>query len=74
MDRGSWRPPPLFQRIRRDGELPDEEMWRTFNMGVGLVLAVEAAEAAAVAREIEGSWLLGEVVEQADGVPVVTIA
>jgi len=73
VDRGSWRPPPLFQRIRRDGELPDEEMWRAFNMGVGLVLAVDPAEAVSVARDLEGSWLLGEVVEQADGAPAVTI-
>ena len=73
VDRGSWRPPPLFQRIRRDGDLPDEEMWRTFNMGVGLVIAVNAAEAVSVARELDGSWLLGEVIEQADGESVVTI-
>lgn len=70
----SWRPPALFERIRRDGEVPAGEMWRVFNMGVGLVLAVDAAEAPAVMREIDGSWLLGEIVERAADAPVVRIA
>ena len=41
-------PPPIFQLIRRLGNLPDDEMYRAFNMGIGFCLAVrpEQAEAA----------------------------
>ena len=74
VDLASWRPPALFGLIRRQGELPREEMWRVFNMGVGLVLAVEAAEAEALLREVEGSWRLGEVAPRAQGeAPVVLV-
>ena len=74
VDRTSWRPPALFQRIRRDGEFPDGEMWRVFNMGVGLVLAVDASEAESILDEIEGSWRLGEIVERAEGAAAVALS
>lgn len=73
VDRASWRVPPLFERIRRDGELPADEMWRVFNMGVGLVLAVDAREAQTVLGEIAGSWRLGVVAERAEGAGAVTL-
>lgn len=38
---GSWKIPPVFHLLAREGEIPDEEMWRSFNMGLGMVLAVD---------------------------------
>jgi phosphoribosylformylglycinamidine cyclo-ligase len=38
-------PPPIFQLIRRIGELADQEMYRVFNMGVGFCLAVPPSQA-----------------------------
>ena len=66
--------PALFERIRRDGELPPGEMWRVFNMGVGLVLAVDAQEVEAVLGGMEGGWRLGRVVERAEGAGAVAFA
>ena len=37
---GSWPEPPIFELLRRIGNLPDEEMWRTFNRGIGMALVV----------------------------------
>ena len=38
IDRTSWQVPALFQWLQRQGGVPDEDMLRTFNMGVGLIL------------------------------------
>jgi phosphoribosylamine--glycine ligase/phosphoribosylaminoimidazole synthetase len=61
---GSWPVPPLFQLVRDASGLDAEELHRTLNMGVGMVLVVAAADAAAVQAEInEDSWIIGEIIE-----------
>ena len=62
IDVESWEPPPLFGYIQRMGGIEDGEMFRTFNMGVGMVLAVAAGDATAVLASAPGSWRIGEVV------------
>ncbi len=42
IDRSSWVPPPVFAMMQRLGNIPDAEMLRAFNMGVGLVLVAPA--------------------------------
>jgi phosphoribosylformylglycinamidine cyclo-ligase len=41
---GSWDVPPVFTWLQRGGAVPGEDMLRTFNMGIGLILAVAAAD------------------------------
>jgi len=43
VDRGAWEVPPLFAEIARRGPVERDEMDRTFNMGLGMVLLVEVA-------------------------------
>lgn len=38
--RKAWEVPPIFQLIQRTGRVPEEDMLRTFNMGIGLVLLI----------------------------------
>ncbi|MBP9664926.1 MAG: phosphoribosylformylglycinamidine cyclo-ligase [Pyrinomonadaceae bacterium] len=38
INRGSWPEPPIFSLIQRLGNVTDEEMFRTFNMGIGMVV------------------------------------
>lgn len=76
IDAGSWQRPALFHWLQRQGGVPDAEMWRTFNCGVGLVVALPAQQAAAAlaCMEAQGerAWILGEVVQApADGARVV---
>ena len=40
IDYGSWPVPPIFDFIEEKGELARKEMFTTFNMGIGMVLAV----------------------------------
>jgi phosphoribosylformylglycinamidine cyclo-ligase len=55
--RESWPAPPIFDLIRRCGRVPDAEMFRTFNMGIGLALVVGAGDAEAVVRAAGGELI-----------------
>lgn len=48
IDRASWTPPAVFQWLQQAGGVEADEMYRTFNMGIGLVLAVSPADAGPV--------------------------
>jgi phosphoribosylformylglycinamidine cyclo-ligase len=39
VDRSAWQPPPIFRWLQQTGGVPDADMLRTFNMGVGLIIA-----------------------------------
>ena len=41
IDSRAWEVPAIFDRIRRRGHVSDDEMWGTFNMGLGMVLAID---------------------------------
>jgi len=51
--RGAWKQPPIFGLIQSLGRVADEEMFRVFNMGVGLVLAVSPDRADAMMKLAE---------------------
>ena len=38
IDRRAWTVPPIFQWLQRTGDVPDDDMLRTFNMGIGLIV------------------------------------
>lgn len=63
--RACWTVPPIFLLIQRLGPVDDNEMYRVFNMGVGLILVVPAEEADRVVlsarQEGETAWIIGEV-------------
>ncbi len=68
IDRASWTPPAVFDLIQRTGGVEDAEMFRTFNMGAGMIVAVATADAADVLRALpDGAWRIGTVVERGDG-------
>jgi phosphoribosylaminoimidazole synthetase len=60
---GSWPVPPLFTLIQRMGEVNPKEMYRVFNMGIGMLAVVAREDADAVRRLIpEETWVVGELV------------
>lgn len=52
--KGSWDIPAIFNLIRERGNVPQTDMYRTFNMGVGLVLVVLADEAQDILAALSG--------------------
>ncbi len=61
---GSWPVPPIFNLIQREGNVPEEEMRRVFNMGLGVILAVAPEQAQAARAALPEALEVGEVVEQ----------
>jgi phosphoribosylformylglycinamidine cyclo-ligase len=64
--RGSWEVPALFRLIQEGGDVPDEEMVRTFNMGIGMVAVVAPGDLHHVEHSLERrgepSFVIGRVV------------
>lgn len=75
--RGSWNVLPVFKWLQEAGNVAEEEMLRTFNMGVGMVLIVEATKAeqvkAALEAEGEAVAILGQMVKREAGKPGVVL-
>jgi phosphoribosylformylglycinamidine cyclo-ligase len=65
--RGTWPVPPIFELIVRDGNVPEDDAYRTLNMGLGLILIVKARHAQAALsffkKQKEPAYLVGEVVK-----------
>jgi phosphoribosylformylglycinamidine cyclo-ligase len=65
----SWPVLPVFDLLSRIGNVPEQEMYRTFNMGIGMVLILNAEDAGAVRENLnqrgEAHYEIGRVVEGA---------
>lgn len=69
---GSWLMPPLWSFIQQMGNIPTEEMYRVFNMGIGMIAIVEKSKAAEIQEWIpEKTFLIGELVEGSKKVQLV---
>ena len=67
VDRASWEVPPLFRWLQSSGGVPGDDMMRTFNMGIGLIVVVSSGDAdrvlAAAAKGGEpGARVIGTIV------------
>lgn len=71
MRTNSWEIPAIFQLIKREANLDDDDMFRTFNMGIGLVIitAPENADKAAYRLRAQGlrTWMIGDVIDRTAG-------
>ena len=72
---GSWERPALFRWLQEAGQVPEEDLWNTFNLGVGfcLVLPAEAVESALtlVGQQGLAGWEMGHVAAgEAPGKPL----
>jgi len=59
---GSWVVPPIMRLLQREGQLSDDDLLRTFNCGIGMVAAVPASAAEALAADA-GGWVIGELTD-----------
>ena len=62
VDRGRWEVPAIFKLIQERGNVADEEMFGTFNMGIGAVLAVAPDEVTGLCEKLPEAFPIGEVV------------
>jgi phosphoribosylformylglycinamidine cyclo-ligase len=73
IETGAWKIPPLFEVLRRIGDIPEDDYRRTLNLGVGMILAVPArtaVKAEAVLTKLgETPFRMGSVVTLKRGCP-----
>jgi phosphoribosylformylglycinamidine cyclo-ligase len=59
----SWTPPPLWKLIQQKGNIATDEMYRVFNMGIGMVVIVDKAKVTEVQKIFsEQTFVIGELV------------
>lgn len=72
LKKGSWQEPPIFKLIMEMGDVPEDEMRWTFNMGIGYIIIVpeySAQRAVSLLRENGyNSYIIGEIVRGGEGV------
>jgi phosphoribosylformylglycinamidine cyclo-ligase len=52
VDASAWQIPPIFKWLQRNGQVPTDEMMRTFNMGIGLIIVTARDKAEALLDEL----------------------
>jgi phosphoribosylformylglycinamidine cyclo-ligase len=66
--KGSWEVPPVFSFLQQAGSVPEPEMLRTFNNGIGMVAVVPESAASEVIERLnamnEPAFLIGEIIER----------
>jgi phosphoribosylformylglycinamidine cyclo-ligase len=78
IERTAWTLPPLFQWLKKEGNIADAELYRVFNCGIGMVVVVSEANASRAMRVLkaagETAWRIGRVVRRSAAEPPITIA
>ena len=71
IDTASWPLPAVFDWLQREGGVAREEMWRTFNCGVGFVLVVAPGDVGAIGNDLDRlgltHWQIGQVTHAGEG-------
>ena len=63
IEKGSWPILPIYELMREIGNVPDSEMYRTFNMGVGMVIVCSRDDRDTIKSQLDRCYEIGEVVE-----------
>jgi phosphoribosylformylglycinamidine cyclo-ligase len=61
INRGTWPELPIFGLMQRLGNVGDREMFRTFNMGIGMVVICSESDKTAVAERIDVYYEMGRI-------------
>ena len=73
--KGSYAVPPIFDMLAKDGNIEEEMMYNTYNMGLGMVIAVDSSEAdraVAVLKEAgENAYIVGEIKNGEKGIDLI---
>ena len=61
--KGSWAVPAVFTELQKRGRVPEAEMWRTFNMGIGMVIVIRPNSLFLAQQLLPEATLIGEIVK-----------
>ncbi len=75
ISKSSWQVPPVFSWLREKGDLDPEDIYRTFNMGIGYVMVVPSDQAEAILAHLKGAgetiWRIGFIERRSQPVTLV---
>ena len=75
INKGSWEVLPIFDIMQEKGDIPEDDMYNTFNMGIGMIVAVDSDKADAAVKCLtdagEKATVIGELTEGEKGVELV---
>lgn len=63
LNKGSWQVPPIFHLIQRQGYIDEDEMYRVFNMGVGMAIVCSPQNVTKLTKSLKETKIIGEIVE-----------
>jgi phosphoribosylformylglycinamidine cyclo-ligase len=66
IDRKAWEVPPVFKVIQKTGRVEDDEMYRVFNMGIGMIVICQEKEAASLLKESPQAITIGRITKPKD--------
>ena len=73
--KGSWEVLPIFNLMQKKADIPERDMYNTFNMGIGMIVAVDADKAEKAVKCLEDAgekaYIIGELVDGEKGVEIV---
>jgi phosphoribosylformylglycinamidine cyclo-ligase len=71
IDTTKFEVPALFRFFQEQGNVPEEEMWRVFNMGIGYIIIAKPGDADGIVQQLSGmkfkAHIIGEIVEKKTG-------
>ncbi len=67
IQKNSYEIPPIFKMLANDGDIKEEVMYNTFNMGIGMVLAVKEEDAGKTLEAIRQTGIEGYVIGKTEG-------
>jgi phosphoribosylformylglycinamidine cyclo-ligase len=70
-DSQAWTIPPIFSLIQKRGNVDRDEMYRVFNMGVGMAVICSKGDVASITRALPEAKVIGEVVKQTEEARVI---
>ena len=72
VEKNSFLVPPIFEMLSKDGSIEDEIMYNTFNMGIGMIIAIDPSDADSALESIkaagEKAYIIGEISSGQKGV------
>ena len=70
---GSWKVSPIFPLIQQEGQVEDREMYRVFNMGLGMVAVCDEESVATIQDAVPDALVVGQILARGNG-PAVTFS
>jgi phosphoribosylformylglycinamidine cyclo-ligase len=70
INKNTWDVPEIFKIIQKKGKISDYEIYRTLNMGIGMIMVVKSSKSTGIRKLLKNSTIIGEIVKGQKSVEV----